>query len=124
VHVYSDRNPGEFYLFELATMRASYIGGMREWIDPERMASSRPITVKARDGLDLHGYLVLPNGQEPTNLPMVVVPHGGPHGVRDYWGFNEESQLLASRGYAVLHLNFRGSGGYGRQFESSGYRRW
>lgn len=124
VHVVSDRNPGEFYLFELATMRASYIGGMREWIDPEQMATSRPITVKARDGYDLHGYLVLPHGQEPKNLPMVVVPHGGPHGVRDYWMFDEESQLLASRGYAVLRLNFRGSGGYGAQFERAGYRQW
>lgn len=124
VHVVSDRNPGEFYLFELATMRASYIGGMREWIDPEKMAVSRPITVKARDGLDLHGYLVLPPGRDARDLPMIVVPHGGPHQARDYWMFDEESQLLASRGYAVLRLNFRGSGGYGRHYETSGYRQW
>lgn len=124
VRVISDRNPGEFYLFELANMRASYIGGNREWIDPEKMATSRPISLKARDGLDLHGYLVIPNGREARNLPLVVLPHGGPHGIRDFWFFNEESQLIASRGYAVLHLNFRGSGGYGAAFEHAGYKQW
>ncbi|MFB9068711.1 alpha/beta hydrolase family protein [Pseudofulvimonas gallinarii] len=124
VHVISDRNPGEFYLFDLATMRATYIAGTREWIDPEKMATSRPISLKARDGTDLHGYLVIPAGVEARNLPLVVLPHGGPHGIRDYWMFDPESQLIASRGYAVLRLNFRGSGGYGRQFEVAGYRQW
>ena len=124
VHVISDRNPGEFYLFELATMRASFISGTREWIDPEKMASNRPIRIKARDGLDLHGYLLVPAGVEARDLPLVVLPHGGPHGIRDYWFFDDESQLIASRGYAVLRLNFRGSGGYGRQFETAGYRQW
>lgn len=124
VHVYSDRNPGEFYLFDLETMRATYLGTTREWIDPEQMAQMRPISVPARDGTVLHGYLVLPPGREPRGLPMVVNPHGGPHGVRDTWGFDEEAQLLASRGYAVLKVNFRGSGGYGGAFERAGYRQW
>ncbi len=124
VHVYSDRNPGEFYLFDLATLHADYISGAREWIDPEQMAEMRPITLKARDGTPLYGYLVLPNGREAKNLPLVVNPHGGPHGVRDEWGFNEEAQLLASRGYAVLKLNFRGSGGYGNHYETAGHKQW
>jgi dipeptidyl aminopeptidase/acylaminoacyl peptidase len=124
VQVYSDRNPGEFYLFDLEKMRATYVGGTREWIDPEQMAELRPITVKARDGVELHGYLALPHGTEPKNLPLIVNPHGGPHGIRDYWEFDEETQLLASRGYAVLKLNFRGSAGYGRAFVISGYRQW
>ncbi|MDZ3823540.1 MAG: S9 family peptidase [Pseudoxanthomonas sp.] len=124
VHVYSDRNPGEFYLFDLETLRATYLGTTREWIDPDRMAEMRPITLAARDGTVLHGYLVLPPGREPRGLPMVVNPHGGPHGVRDTWGFDEEAQLLASRGYAVLKVNFRGSGGYGGAFERAGYRQW
>lgn len=124
VHVYSDRNPGEFYLFDLATLHADYISGAREWIDPEQMAEMRPITVKARDGTPLYGYLVLPKGREAKNLPLVVNPHGGPHFVRDHWGFDEEAQLLASRGYAVLKLNFRGSGGYGNHYETAGYQQW
>lgn len=124
VQVYSDRNPGEFYLFDLESMRATYLGTTREWIDPERMATMRPVSFAARDGTTLHGYLVLPHGREPRDLPMVVNPHGGPHQLRDTWGFDEEAQLLASRGYAVLRVNFRGSGGYGGAFEQAGYRQW
>ena len=124
VHVFSDRNPGDFYVFDTAKMSADYIFSARKWLDPERMAAMQPISVKARDGLELHGYLTLPPGSDGKNLPLIVHPHGGPHGVRDYWGFNPEVQLLASRGYAVLQLNFRGSGGYGVDFLQAGYRQW
>lgn len=124
VKVESDRNSGEFYLFDIASMRATFVGATREWLDPEQMAQVRPITLPARDGRTLHGYLTVPVGLEAEDLPMVVVPHGGPHGVRDYWLFDQESQLLASRGYAVLRLNFRGSGGYGMDHEIAGYRQW
>src|SRR3546814_14753525 len=58
------------------------------------------------------------------NLSLIVHPHGGPHGLRDEWGFNPEVQLLANRGYAVLQMNYRGSGGYGSRFELAGYRKW
>jgi dipeptidyl aminopeptidase/acylaminoacyl peptidase len=124
VHVYSDRNSGEFYLFDLEKMRATFLGATREWMDPAQMAQVRPIELKARDGTALHGYLTLPHGREAKDLPLVMNPHGGPHGERDIWAFDEEAQLLASRGYAVLQLNFRGSGGYGRAFEMAGYRQW
>jgi len=124
VKVESDRNSGEFYLFDIASMRATFVGATREWLDPEQMAQVRPIVVPARDGMRLHGYLVLPPGREATDLPLVVVPHGGPHQARDYWLFDQESQLLASRGYAVLRLNFRGSPGYGAGYEVAGYRQW
>lgn len=124
VHAYSDRNPGDFYLFDTTKMHAEYIGSVHKAIDPERMAAMQPITVKARDGVELHGYLTLPAGGSGKNLPLIVNPHGGPHGIRDEWGFNPEMQLLASRGYAVLQLNYRGSGGYGVGFLESGYRQW
>ena len=79
------------------------------------MRPKEPIALKARDGLELHGYVTRPAGDGPH--PMVVLPHGGPHGVRDTWEFDPEAQLLANRGYAVLQVNYRGSGGYGMDFQ-------
>lgn len=84
----------------------------------------KPISLKARDGTTLHGYITIPRRSDGRNLPLVLHPHGGPHGPRDVWGFNPEVQFLASRGYAVLQVNFRGSGGYGNAFERMGYRKW
>lgn len=124
VHVFSDRNPGDFYLFDTEKKNAEYIGSARKWIDPERMAAMQPIELKAGDGVELRGYLTLPRGSSGKGLPLVVHPHGGPHGIRDFWGFDPEVQVLASRGYAVLQLNFRGSGGYGVDFERLGYKQW
>ena len=83
----------------------------------------RPISYNSRDGLIIHGYLTLPKGKEAKNLPVVVNPHGGPW-VRDNWGFNSEVQLLASRGFAVLQMNYRGSTGYGRSFWEAGFKQW
>ena len=84
----------------------------------------KPVEVRTRDGKTLHGYLTLPKNSSGKNLPLIVNPHGGPHGVRDDWGFNPEVQLFANRGYAVLQMNFRGSGGYGNAFIRDGYRNW
>jgi dipeptidyl aminopeptidase/acylaminoacyl peptidase len=124
VSVASDRNPGEFYLFDKSSGQASFLVATRKWIDPEQMAEMRPFTFKARDGVTLSGYLTIPKGRELSDLPMIVNPHGGPHGPRDLWGFNAETQLFANRGYLVLQVDFRGSGGYGRGFERMGYGEW
>lgn len=124
VRVHSDRNPGDIYLFDVEKMAADYISSPRRWIDPEQMSPTRPIRFKARDGLEINGYLTIPKDSDGRNLPLVVNPHGGPFGIRDDWSFDPEVQLLASRGYAVLRVNFRGSGGYGRAFMESGYRQW
>ena len=88
------------------------------------MAERRPIAFKARDGLDLYGYMTVPKHAPGVKLPMVLLPHGGPHGPYDSWFFDRDAQFLASRGYAVLQVNFRGSGGRGVNFERSGYRQW
>lgn len=123
--VSSDKNPGEFYLLDLRKNTIKPLFNARGWIKATEMSEMKPITIKARDGLELNGYLTLPAGKNPKNLPLVVNPHGGPHnGSRDYWGYNPEVQLMANRGYAVLQLNFRGSGGYGSEFESAGYLHW
>jgi len=120
----SDREPGVYFLVNLRERKLQEIAVTREWIDPEMMAPATPITFAARDGLPLHGYLTLPVGREPRNLPLILNPHGGPYGPRDEWGFSPEVQFLANRGYAVLQVNFRGSGGYGLPFEQAGYRQW
>ena len=124
VEVRSDRDPGSFYLFDTVNKKASFLLARRDWIDPGKMAEERPVELKARDGLALHGFLTIPHGSNGKNLPMVVLPHGGPFGVADAWGFDSETQILASAGYAVLQVNFRGSSGYGRAFTQAGAREW
>ncbi|MBM5811706.1 MAG: S9 family peptidase [Gammaproteobacteria bacterium] len=122
VFVSSDVDPGQYYLFDTQTMRAVFVAAARQWVDPRQMRPKQPFELTARDGLRLHGYLTRPAGAGP--FPMVVLPHGGPHGIRDYADYDPEVQLLANRGYAVLQLNFRGSGGYGKTFQEAGYREW
>jgi len=123
LRVASDTNPGVFYLFDMQENKAQFLAEAFPWLDEKDMAVMEPVRLEARDGLELHGYLTRPKGKE-KNLPLVVNPHGGPHGPRDMWGFNPEVQFLANRGYAVLQVNFRGSGGYGVDFERAGYKRW
>ena len=123
----SDRDPGVFYLFNrgLDGSKPSIreLAVAKREIDPNMMAKMTPIKFKARDGMELRGYKVLPiTGEAP--YPLVQIIHGGPHGPRDYWGWNREAQFLASRGYAVVSVNFRGSGGYGTEFMEAGYNEW
>lgn len=122
VSVSSDRNPGEFYIFNLDTMQAGHLVNARPQIDPKQMHAMEPVSLKSRDGLDLHGFITLPNGPKP--YPLIVLPHGGPHGIADEWGYNREAQLFAAHGYAVLQINYRGSGGYGGWFQHAGYGKW
>ncbi|UNK48050.1 S9 family peptidase [Lysobacter sp. S4-A87] len=124
VLVSSDRNPGDFYLFDTQSRHASLLFSRAGWLDPGKMAPTRSIELAARDGVRLHGYLTLPPGSTGKNLPMVVVPHGGPFGLFDEIGFGRESQILAAAGYAVLQVNFRGSGNYGRSFLQAGARQF
>jgi len=116
---YSDRNPGAYYLYSTDDKKLEAIVRTRPWIKPEQMASMNPITYTARDGLEIHGYLTIPLGHKPRNLPLVVMPHGGPW-VRDMWDFDPLVQMLANRGYAVIQMNYRGSAGYGVNFSRKG----
>lgn len=124
VHASSDRDPGSYYLYDAKERTLALLARRNPQADPAQMAEVRPITYQARDGMQLYGYLTLPARLEPKNLPLVVLPHGGPYGPRDSWGFDPEAQFLANRGFAVLQVNFRGSGGYGRDYEAAGYRQW
>jgi dipeptidyl aminopeptidase/acylaminoacyl peptidase len=127
VTVTDDNSPTEIYLYDRATAQARFLLRDRDWLDPERMAKVQAFSFTTRDGHEMYGYLTVPHGVDlktARNLPMIVNPHGGPIGPRDYWGFNWETQMFASRGYLVLQLNFRGSGGYGQAFQDLGHGAW
>lgn len=122
VFVHSDVAPGEYFLFNPQTMKADLLLYAQKQIDPRQMRPREPFALQARDGVRLTGYVTKPAGPGPH--PLVVLPHGGPHQVRDYWEYDWEAQLLANRGYAVLQVNFRGSSGLGHDFERLGHRQW
>jgi len=123
VFVNSDVNPGEYYLFDSETKKAAFLMAARSWVNPDLLQEVIPLEMSTRDGVSVSGYLTPAKGTVKA-APMVVLPHGGPHGVRDYWKYNGEAQLLAHNGYNVLQVNFRGSGGYGSKFAISGYKQW
>ncbi len=123
VKVWSDRDPGSFYMLDRKTRHMQLAARVKPWLDPEAMARSVPIAFTARDGMELQGYLTMPLSTT-SPPPLVVMPHGGPFEVKDEWGYDEEVQILAANGYAVLRINFRGSGGFGQAFQRSGYRQW
>ncbi|MBK1787498.1 S9 family peptidase [Prauserella cavernicola] len=108
-----DRDPDVTWFYDHATGEARILFRPYPHLDPEDMAPMTPVTITARDGLPLPSYLTLPVGVEPSGLPMVLMPHGGPW-TRDAWGFNKIVQSLANLGYAVLQVNFRGSTGFGK----------
>ena len=124
VETFSARNPGDFFIYDQKAKAAQHVVSRSQWIDPEQAAQVRPITLKARDGLPLHGFLTTPAGHTGGPLPMVVNPHGGPFDVFDDGRYDVEAQMLAAAGYAVLQVNFRGSGNYGRAFEAAGAKQW
>lgn len=127
VRVTGDRDPGSFYLMDRATKHMDLIARAKPWLAPDALARNEPVTFRTRDGLVLHGYLTLPLAAAEAGAvppPLVVMPHGGPFDVQDAWFYDEESQLLAANGYAVLRVNYRGSAGAGRVFVRSGYRQW
>lgn len=118
-----DDGPVTFARYERATRRLTVLFHDRPRLRDHRLAHMQPISMAARDGLRLHGYLTAPPGVAVQRLPTVLLVHGGPW-ERDRWGYDPQVQWLANRGYLVVQVNFRGSAGYGRTFLDAGDRQW
>lgn len=123
VFVRSDRNPGEYYLFDTSKMSMEFLAATMPNLSKDVLVPMEPIVVTARDGLELHGFLTRP-AENKENLPLIVNVHGGPFGPWDDWSYDNEAQFFAHHGYATLHINFRGSGNRGMDFQRAGWREW
>jgi dipeptidyl aminopeptidase/acylaminoacyl peptidase len=123
ISAFSDMDPGSTYLFDRKTKKLTLQYQVRENLPRAHLAPMQAIRYESTDGLEIPAYLTLPKGVPPKDLPLVVVPHGGPW-YRDSWSYNSFAQFLANRGYAVLQPNFRGSTGYGKKFLNAGNKQW
>jgi len=118
-----DNGPVPYYAYDRKSQKATFLFDNQPELNKYTLATMKPITFTSRDGLTIHGYLTLPQGEQKTDLPMVLNVHGGPWG-RDAWGYRPDAQWFANRGYACLQVNFRGSTGYGKNFVNAGDREW
>ena len=123
VMISGDTDPGTYYLLDRGTKEVTKFGALRPDLPQEKLAPMMPVRYRSSDGLEIPGYLTLPYGREAKNLPLLVMPHGGPW-ARDYWGYNGTAQFFANRGLAVLQPNFRQSTGYGKKFYAAGRHEW
>lgn len=124
LEVTSDRNPGELYIFDTQAKKITPFMNRADWLDRSRLGKIQTSYFKSRDGVDIDVILTTPAGSDGKNMPLIVHPHGGPFGVQDFWGYDRDVQMMAAHGYAVLQVNFRGSGGYGKQFRELGQKQW
>jgi dipeptidyl aminopeptidase/acylaminoacyl peptidase len=113
-------DPGVYFMLDRKTREMAIVAARMQTLPPEMLAVTRAVRYKARDGKDIPAFLTLPKGREAKGLPLIILPHGGPYGVRDKLDYDPEVQLLANRGYAVLQPNYRGSGGYGTEYGDAG----
>ena len=124
VHSYRGIEPGSYYVYQAASGTLIRIAQLNSGLDSAALAPMKYVEYPARDRTTIPAYLTLPVGREPSRLPLVLLPHGGPFGIRDGWGYEPEVQYLANLGYAVLQPNYRGSGGYGLAYEQLGWGEW
>ncbi|MFC1703752.1 alpha/beta fold hydrolase [Candidatus Omnitrophota bacterium] len=118
-----DNAPVDYYFYNRETKSSSFLFSVRPKLKEYTLAKMQPVTITARDGLNMQCFLTLPTGREGNNLPLVLLVHGGPWS-RDSWGYDAEVQWLANRGFAVLQVNFRGSSGFGKKFLNAGIQEW
>ena len=120
---YSDVDPGTVWIFDRNKKSLTKLYESREKLPRSSLSPMKPIRYKSSDGLEIPAYLTVPKGLDEKNLPLLVIPHGGPW-ARDSWGYNSWAQFWANRGYAVLQPNFRASTGYGKKFLDAGNLQW
>ena len=123
VTVWDSKNPAAYYLFDRNNSNMEELAIAYDWLNADNLGEMRAVSIESRDGLTLPAFLTIPPDSNGKNLPLIINPHGGPR-ARDFWGFNPEVQLMANRGYAVLQVNFRGSTGYGQEFDKAGWGKW
>ncbi len=119
----NDAGPVSFYAYDTATGTGSFLFEHQPELSKYELAAMEPLSYQSRDGLTINGYLTFPPGPGRTDLPTVLLVHGGPW-ARDAWGFDPQAQWLANRGYLCIQVNFRGSAGYGKAFLNAGDREW
>ncbi|CAB0151264.1 Dipeptidyl aminopeptidase BIII [Pseudidiomarina piscicola] len=125
VRVSSVNQPTKFYMFDRDKGKLASIAAAKPWLQDHPIPKTKTIVYKSRDGLEIRALLTLPNGTDAKDLPLILLPHGGPHGIRDTMTrMDSDAKVFAEHGYAVLQPNFRGSGGYGREFLEAGYKNW
>lgn len=121
----NDIDAGTYYLYDKERHALQPMFSNLAHLKANYLSQSEPVSFLTSDQVKISGYLTYPQSAPAEHkVPLVVLVHGGPHGVRDYWAFDRKVQLLASQGYAVLRVNFRGSDGYGRTFREAGHRQW
>jgi dipeptidyl aminopeptidase/acylaminoacyl peptidase len=123
ISISSDVNPTSVYAYDEKTDQLTKLFDTRPDLPSDQLATMKAIRYEARDAVEIPAYLTLPRVASATNLPTVILPHGGPWG-RDSWGYDSFAQFLANRGYAVLQPNFRGSAGFGKAFLNAGNNEW
>lgn len=121
---YSDVQPHTYSLFNPDTRELIKVGDTHANINPARMGNQELVHYKTKDGLTIPAWLTLPQGIGHKDLPLVVMVHGGPYLRGNEWGWDREAQFLASRGYAVLAPEFRGSTGFGDKHYRAGWKQW
>jgi dipeptidyl aminopeptidase/acylaminoacyl peptidase len=124
VHIGGSNDPGRYYVFDQAAGVMQLFAQANDKLKPAQLTATTYTKYKARDGLEIPAYLTLPAGRPARNLPLIVMPHGGPFGIRDDGTYDVEVQFLANRGYVVLQPEYRGSGGYGKAYTEKGEGQW
>jgi dipeptidyl aminopeptidase/acylaminoacyl peptidase len=123
IRTLSDVDAGSWYVFDTTTGALEFLGTSYPELDRSSLAPMQAISYRARDGVEIPGYLTMPVSSQAGTLPTVILPHGG-YISRDRWRFDYLRLFLANRGYAVLQMNFRGSGGYGAAWRMAAHQDW
>jgi dipeptidyl aminopeptidase/acylaminoacyl peptidase len=124
VDVMGSNDPGHYYVYQQATGKMSLLSVRNAELSPDNLATSHYVHYAARDGAQIPAYLTLPLGRAAKGLPLIILPHGGPFGIRDHGDFDSDVQFFANRGYVVLQPEYRGSGSYGKGFDDEGSGQW